>query len=112
MTLLTSLAGWAAKVDLAWFGREGVRAGVRGLLDTGAVAVAGGGMSIAAQTAAACSPQAGSVPEVVTWSRRPPVDAAFLNGIATHLLDYDDSAIGELIGHPRLRTQLNPPPEE
>ncbi len=100
MTLLTSLAGWAAKADLAWFTPDGVRAGVRGLLDTGAVAVAGGGMSIAAQTAAACSSQAGSVPEVVTWSRRTPVDAAFLNGIATHLLDYDDSAIGELIGHP------------
>jgi 2-methylcitrate dehydratase PrpD len=100
MTLLTSLAGWAAKVDLAWFTPEGVRAGVRGLLDTGAAAVAGGGMSIAAQAAAACSPQSGSVPEVVTWSRRNSVDAAFLNGVATHLLDYDDSAIGELIGHP------------
>ncbi len=100
MTLLTSLAGWAAKVDLAWFTPEGVRAGVRGLLDTGAAAVAGGGMSIAAQAAAACSSESGSVPEVVTWSRRSAVDAAFLNGVATHLLDYDDSAIGELIGHP------------
>lgn len=100
MTLLTSLAGWAATVDLAWFKAEGVRAGVRGLLDTGAAAIAGGGHSLATMTAGACAPNTGGVPEVVTWSPRSPADAAFLNGVATHLLDYDDSAIGELIGHP------------
>lgn len=100
MTILTSLAGWAATVDLDWFTQAGVRAGVRGLLDTTAVAIAGGGMDIAAQAAATCAPPPGTVPEVATWSRRSPIDAAFLNGVATHLLDYDDSAIGELIGHP------------
>jgi 2-methylcitrate dehydratase PrpD len=100
MTLLTSLAHFAARADLAWFGADGIRAGVRGLLDTGSVAVAGGGQDVPRDTAAALSRGTGAVPEVVTWGRRNAEDAAFVNGVATHLLDYDDSAIGELIGHP------------
>lgn len=100
MRLTEVIAQWSGQATLEGFGDEGRRRGRELLLDVIGVTVAGGGHPVARAAVDAMPADAGEATELVTGGDCGPARAAWLNGIAAHVLDYDDSAVGSMVGHP------------
>jgi 2-methylcitrate dehydratase PrpD len=98
-TLSQRLAGHAAGFDLAQAPRDVVDAAKRCILDAIGIGFASNSFDFAARTAAGVADLAGPGDHVVIGRRErlPLRDAALLNGVLIHGLDYDDTHPGSVV---------------
>ncbi len=101
MTPTSSIASWVANVSLAAIPAEAIEHAKVAILDTLGVVLAGA-REPAARIAASVVREEGARPvaSLLGDSARVSMEgAAFVNGIAAHVLDYDDVS-WEILGHP------------
>ena len=98
--LLETTAAWSVSNEFPSFTASAQRAAKRAVLDTWGVILAGRRHPVPVRAARGTPVRAGSAVELVGGTRIDAASAAFINAVAAHVLDYDDSAVGELIGHP------------
>lgn len=82
--------------DLDTVPQAGIEAAVRGFADCVAVMIAGAGEAaprMAASMVDGSTKNEGTAPEVPSGRLLTVMDAAFVNGVASHVLDYDDVAM-------------------
>lgn len=98
--LLDTVAAWTVASRWASFTAAAQASAERNALDTWSVMLAGRAHRVPRLARQATPGHPGPAVELVGGSRVDAPSAAFLNAVAAHVLDYDDSAVGELIGHP------------
>ncbi len=98
--LLETAAAWSVSNQFSSFTAPAQIAARRAVLDTWGVILAGRRHPVPVLAARGTPGRAGSAVELVGGTRVDAASAAFVNAVAAHVLDYDDSAVGELIGHP------------
>lgn len=98
--LLDTVAAWTVASRWDSFTAAAHSSAARGVFDTWSVMLAGRGHRVPKLARQATPGRSGPAVELVDGARIDAASAAFLNATAAHVLDYDDSAVGELIGHP------------
>ena len=98
--LLEAAAAWSEANQFSSFTAPAQTAARRAVLDTWGVILAGRRHPAPVLAARATPGHDGPAVELVSGRRTDAASAAFVNAVAAHVLDYDDSAVGELIGHP------------
>jgi len=98
--LLETAAAWSEANQFSSFTPPAQTAARRAVLDTWGVILAGRRHPVPSLASRATHGHAGPAVELVGGRRTDAASAAFVNAVAAHVLDYDDSAVGELIGHP------------
>jgi 2-methylcitrate dehydratase PrpD len=94
--LTEQIGGFIERFDLAAAPGAGADAAGRGFADCVAVMIAGAGEEaprIASAMVEECRREEDGTPEIPSGRRLSAPDAAFVNGVAGHVLDYDDVAM-------------------
>src|SRR6056297_201048 len=99
-SLLDTMAAWTVARRWDSFTPDARKSAERGVLDTWSAILAGRAHRVPQLARQATTGRPGSSVELVGCARIDAASAAFVNGVAAHVLDYDDSAVGNLIGHP------------
>src|SRR6056297_741072 len=99
-SLLDTMAAWTVARRWDSFTPDARKSAERGVLDTWSAILAGRAHRVPQLARQATTGWPGSSVELVGCARIDAASAAFVNGVAAHVLDYDDSAVGNRIGHP------------
>lgn len=98
--LIDTVAAWTVASRWDSFTAASQASAARAVFDTWSVMLAGRAHRVPRLARQATPGRPGPAVELVDGLRVDAPSAAFVNAVAAHVLDYDDSAVGELIGHP------------